>query len=190
MSDWKMVMQNMIQISKRDLAPGLAVYSDVIPGYDQIISYTEMIAGTGMAAWEKSEIGGNSIDTILFEYPEEFKDPNDQAIMYHERMSIVFGSFLGFPDSDYIQSNERMMLMKYSDNAEFPLSGSDEDDSISVMYYLNDDYEGGVVTFPNLGVSYTPKANEALVFSASKGFEYTVEKVTSGTKYAVLTYLR
>jgi len=193
-----MVMENMIQINKREIAPKVFVYSDVIPGHEQIIPYTEQVTSSGMVLWEKTEIGGNSVDTILFDYPVEFKDPNDQSILFNERLSIVFGSFLGFAETDYIKStdiqknflHDRMLLMKYGEGAEFPLSGKDYADDILVMYYLNDDYEGGTIEFPNLGISYQPKANEVLIFPASKGFEYTVAKMTSGTKYSVITYLR
>jgi len=192
-------MQNMMNINKKELAPGLTVYSDVIPGYEQIIPYVEQVTGSGMIAWNKGEIGGNAVDTMLFDYPEEFKDPNDQGILFDQRMSLVFGGFLGIVENDYIQSNkikktylhDKMMLMKYDDGAEFPLFGkNDAGDHISVMYYLNDDYEGGTIDFPTLGVSYRPNANEAIVFTAASGFEYTVEKMTSGTKYSLLTYLR
>lgn len=189
----------MMNINKKELAPGLTVYSDVIPGYEQIIPYVEQVTGSGMIAWNKGEIGGNAVDTMLFDYPEEFKDPNDQGILFDQRMSLVFGGFLGIVENDYIQSNkikktylhDKMMLMKYDDGAEFPLFGkNDAGDHISVMYYLNDDYEGGTIDFPTLGVSYRPNANEAIVFTAASGFEYTVEKMTSGTKYSLLTYLR
>ena len=193
-----MTEQTMLQINKRELAPGVVVYSNIVPGHEQVIPYTEQVTGTGMVMWEKAELGGNSVDTILLDYPIEFKDPNDQSILFNERLSIVFGSFLGFAESDYIQSagisknflHDKMLLMKYSEGISFPLSGKDYGDHISVMYYLNDDYEGGTIEFPNLGVSYQPKANEALIFPASKGFEYTVAKMTSGTKYSVVTYLR
>jgi hypothetical protein len=199
MSDWKMVMeQTTMQVKKTDLAPKVSVYSDVIMGHEQLIPYIEQVTGTGMILWEKAELSGNSVDTMLFDYPQQLKDPNDQSILFDERMSLVLGGFLGFPEVDYVQENEssrsfvhdKFLLMKYGEGAEFPISGKDDGGYLNVMYYLNDDYEGGAIEFPNLGITYQPRANEVLIFPASKGFEYTVAKMTSGTKYSVVTYLR
>lgn len=193
-----MTQQTTMQLNKTELAPKLFVYSDAIPGYDQIIPYVEQVTGTGMVLWEKAELSGNSVDTLLFDYPLELKDPNDQSILFDERMSLVLGGFLGFAEVDYVQQNslskkfvhDKFLLMKYGEGADFPISGKDDGDHLNVMYYLNDDYEGGAVEFPSLGITYQPKANEVLIFPASKGFEYTVGKMTSGTKYSVVSYLR
>jgi hypothetical protein len=199
MSDWKMVMaeQSVVQINKTELAPGVSVYSDVLPGYEQIIPYVEQVTASGMVLWEPKEIGGNTIDTMTFDYPEVLKDPNDHSILFNERISLVLGGFLGFVETDFITSNniksrlahDKFMLMRYSSEAEFPKSKYTED-HLSVMYYLNDNYEGGSIEFPELGISYQPKANDALIFTSAPGFEYTVAKVTSGTKYSVLSYLK
>lgn len=200
MSDWKMVMtqQYAPTINKTELAPGVVVYNEVIPSYEQLVPYIEQVTASGMILWEKKEIGGNAVDTMTFEYPTELKDPNDISVLFDERMSLVLGGFIGFAESDFISSrglknnfkHDRMMLMKYGEGAEFPISGKDNGDHISVMYYLNDDYQGGAIHFPNLGVTYQPKANDALIFPAADGFEYTIEKMTDGVKYSVLSYLR
>jgi hypothetical protein len=198
MSDWKMVMeQTTMQLNKTELAPGLFLYSDVIPGYDQIIPYIEQVTASGMVLWEDTEVGGNSVETMTFDYPLQLKDPNEPSILFDERMSLVLCSFLGLPENDYVQSNniiksvqhDKFTLMKYGEGTEFPISGKGSGDYLVVMYYLNDDYAGGNIEFPNLGVSYQPKANEALIFPASKGFEYAVEKMISGVKYSVISYL-
>jgi len=200
MSDGKMVMteQYTPTINKTELAPGIFVYRDVVPAYEQIIPYVEQVTAAGMVLWENKEIGGNSVDTMSFDYPTEFKDPNDHAILFDERMSLVLGGYLGFIENDFVVSNEittklahdKMVLMKYGVDAEFALSANQDGGEIAVMYYLNDDYQGGSIHFPELGVTYEPKANEALVFPSASGFEYTIEKITSGTKYSLLSYLR
>lgn len=185
-------------INKTELAPGVFVYKDVIPAYEQIIPYTEQVTSSGMVPWERKEIRGNAVDTLTFEYPTDFKDPNDHAVLFDERLSIVFGGFFGYVEKDYLASNDikkdfvhdRMVLMKYGTDADFSVSREDSNDSVSVMYYLNDDYQGGAIHFPELDLTYEPKANEVLIFPTAPGFEYTIEKITDGTKYSVLTYLR
>jgi hypothetical protein len=199
MSDGKMVMteQYTPTINKTELAPGVFVYKDVVPSYEQIIPYVEMVVGANMAWWDNKEIGGNSVETMEFDYPTEFKDPNDPAILFHERLSLVLGGYLGFIENDFVTSNEitvklahdKMVLMKYGTDAEFALSENQDGGQVAAMYYLNDDYQGGSIHFPELGVTYEPKANEALVFPSASGFEYTIEKMTDGVKYSILSYL-
>ena len=193
-----MTEQYIPTINKTQLAPGVFVYKDVIPSYEQLVPYVEQVASSGMIPWERKEIGGNAVDTMSFDYPTEFKDPNDLAILFDERMSLVLGGYLGFVENDFVISNEitiklvhdTMVLMKYGSDANFPLSRNQDGGQIAVMYYLNDDYQGGSIHFPELDITYKPKANEVLIFPAASGFEYTIEKVTDGTKYSILSYLR
>jgi len=61
---------------------------------------------------------------------------------------------------------------------------------ISLVYYFNDDYEGGEVEFQNHNVSIKPKANELLVFPSYYTYMHEVKPITSGVKYSVATWLR
>ena len=59
----------------------------------------------------------------------------------------------------------------------------------STIIYLNspDEYEGGIIYFPNQGVEYKPKQYSA-VFFPSAGSEYIhgVSKITSGNRHTAL----
>lgn len=183
-------------IDKTEIAPGVIVYKDAIPSYEQIIPYIEQVTSSGMVLWESKQIGDNLVDTMSFDYPKEFKDPNDHSILFNERMSLVLAGFLAYNEHDYLKQHgigdtlhHQLMLMRYDAGNDFPVSNRNEEKEISVMYYLNDDYEGGSVNFPELGISYQPKANELLVFPSTDNFNYSISSVTSGTKYSVVTYL-
>ena len=187
------------QLSKEELAPGLFVYKDVIPGHQQLIPYIEQMVDGGVAFWTTTEISGNQVETMSFPYPQQFRDPNDFSVGFEERISLVTAGFLGFVETDYISSNsldqrfylhEQIGLMKYETGTTFPINNSTTANSIVVMYFLNDDYSGSALEFSNLGVTYQPKENEALVFLAKEGLEYSISELTEGTKYAIITYLR
>ena len=53
-----------------------------------------------------------------------------------------------------------------------------------VALYLNDDYEGGDIVFPDLDFRYHPKAGDLLLFKIHPNFIHYTETVTSGTRYA------
>lgn len=53
----------------------------------------------------------------------------------------------------------------------------------TVVMYLNDDYEGGEISFPNHNVKIKPKAGSLIMFPATKEFIHQVEPIISGTRY-------
>jgi len=186
-------------INKTELAPGLVVYKDVIPSHEQLIPYIEQVTASGMVLWGKQEMEGQNVENMQFDYPNDFKDPNDPSILFEERMSLVLGGFMGFSEMDFVKSNgigenvqhRPFHLLKYAQGTKFPLSKPSNDPHPNIMsiYYINDDFEGGEVNFPNLNVSYTPKSNELIMFPVADGFEYSVSEITSGTKFAVFSSL-
>lgn len=184
-------------IDKEELAPGLVVYRNVIPGYEQLIPYIEQVVMSGGAGWDTTEISGNQVDTMYFQYPSEFKDPNDFSVSFAERIALVSAGFLGFAEKDYIDSNslpqnlhDQIGLLRYSKGTFFPLSSSEDSKAVIVMYFLNDDYSGSALEFPNLDVTYQPKANEALILPSADGYQYSISELTDGTKYSIITYIR
>jgi len=61
---------------------------------------------------------------------------------------------------------------------------------LTIMFFINDDYDGGEVLFKNrLGnIPYKPKANSMLIFPATDEYQYKVLPVKSGTKYCAITF--
>lgn len=56
----------------------------------------------------------------------------------------------------------------------------------STIIYLNDDYEGGEIYFPNLEFSYKPKKGDAIIFPCNtEEYNHGVKTVTAGTRYTI-----
>lgn len=60
---------------------------------------------------------------------------------------------------------------------------SDERPTISVVMYLNDDYEGGELHFREQGVTIKAKAGDIVIFPSKTPFFHESRPVTSGMKY-------
>lgn len=60
---------------------------------------------------------------------------------------------------------------------------------LSLVGYLNDDYEGGELHFDKLGLTIKPKAGDLYLFPSSYVYSHAAMPVTSGTKYSVVTML-
>jgi hypothetical protein len=61
---------------------------------------------------------------------------------------------------------------------------------LTIIFFINDDYEGGEILFKDrLGnIPYKPKANSMLIFPATDQYQYKVLPVTSGIKYSAITF--
>lgn len=53
------------------------------------------------------------------------------------------------------------------------------------LFYLNDDYEGGELYFPNQGIQFKPKPGAAYFFPGDKNFVHGVTEITSGIRYVI-----
>lgn len=59
--------------------------------------------------------------------------------------------------------------------------------TISIVVYLNDDYEGGEIWFPRMdNLSIKPKAGDIVVFPSTYIYEHASQDMISGTKYSVV----
>ena len=53
------------------------------------------------------------------------------------------------------------------------------------LFYINDDYEGGELYFPNQGIQFKPKAGAAYFFPGDKNYIHGVTEIKSGIRYTV-----
>lgn len=60
---------------------------------------------------------------------------------------------------------------------------------ISVLLYLNDDYEGGQIEFTKLGLTLKPKSGMLLAFPSYLEFEHKVHPVTKGVRYTIVSWI-
>lgn len=58
-----------------------------------------------------------------------------------------------------------------------------KDLAFSLVAYINDDYEGGEISFPNHNVSVKPKAGSLIMFPSQEPYIHEVKSIISGTRY-------
>lgn len=56
---------------------------------------------------------------------------------------------------------------------------------IAGLFYINDDYEGGELYFPNQNIKFKPKAGAAYFFPGDKNYIHGVSEIISGIRYTV-----
>jgi hypothetical protein len=58
--------------------------------------------------------------------------------------------------------------------------------TVSIVVYLNDEYEGGELWFPRFDLTLKPKAGDIAVFPSTYIYEHASQDMVSGTKYSVV----
>jgi hypothetical protein len=124
------------------------------------------------------------------------KDLNIRAI--HNGISLTLQSAIEdfkskFMDDNAVLQAESLQVLKYSTGQEYKVhadSGPGVIRDISAILYLNDDYEGGELEFPYFDVKIKPSAGMYILFPSSFPYAHIARPVISGTKYAVVTWLR
>jgi hypothetical protein len=57
-----------------------------------------------------------------------------------------------------------------------------------LVLYINDDFEGGELYYPEKNITYVPKSGDLVIHGATKEFSHGTTKITSGTKYVATSF--
>lgn len=93
---------------------------------------------------------------------------------------------------DQIVDEENYSLLRYSpgqyyrEHYDGPTASAR---SVSVLIYLNDDYDGGEIEFINFNEKIKPRAGTVILFPSNYAYRHIAHPVLSGTKYVITTFL-
>ena len=59
----------------------------------------------------------------------------------------------------------------------------------AMVFYINDDYFGGELFFPDIDMEIKPKAGQLIAWPSGPLFEHGVKKITSGDRYVISSFL-
>jgi Rps23 Pro-64 3,4-dihydroxylase Tpa1-like proline 4-hydroxylase len=63
-------------------------------------------------------------------------------------------------------------------------TNSNESNHIASVYYINDDYTGGEINFPDYKLKIKPKANSLIIFPGNENYLHEVTRIQRGDRYS------
>jgi hypothetical protein len=199
---------------KEEIAPGIIVYSDVIPDSKNLYNDIEEGLASAGLSWNearvKSGVGEDSMknpkirdtQTVGVQYlggVVELEATNFSDAFFTNLNNIFFQHFDPL-EKDYESSfgvvhewHDMYGILKYGKGQHF-LNHIDDHPSyhrrMSTVYYLNDNYTGGEINFPRFDITFKPKANQMIIFPSTYVYNHSVSEVVDGTRYAVVSWMK
>jgi hypothetical protein len=174
----------------------LPFWKEIIEGFEEQVSNDTSglkfdLAQTTSGAWD-----GPRRNKILH-ITDYARKGNPYAIEIHNRIgSLLLDHVAAY--AKYFETSfkiaEPYSLLKYegatNDHYDAHYDGGPTSGRwISAIFYLNDDYEGGYIQFPDHNVAIKPKAGTLMIFPSNYAYRHVAHEVTSGTKYAIVTWI-
>lgn len=190
------------------LAPQIVYYTNVSKKEqdNEIISFIEYGINSGKFKWHESMVNidghfvvNNEIRNV-YSFGLKYKDVNsnniEANILRDKIFSIIDPVENHYQDMHQIKKlteHEGYGILKY-EKGNFYLEHSDnaipKSRQLSIIYYLNSNYEGGEINFPNFNLSIKPETDSILIFPSTDDFRHSVSEIISGTKYAVVSWAK
>jgi|688.fasta_scaffold160828_4 predicted 2-oxoglutarate/Fe(II)-dependent dioxygenase YbiX len=196
--------------NKKELAPGIMVYSDVMENYTQFVPAIEHFMNLNIPEieWSNSYVykdGKEMIDenrsskTYFVEYNKTNSDILSQKYLLDLYARETITKFSNPIELDYqkyynvvVPDHKGYSILKYSEGSQF-LDHIDhnvfEPRTISTVWYINDNYEGGEICFSRFNINYKPKANEMILFPSTYTYNHSVLPIKNGIRYSVVSWL-
>lgn len=116
-------------------------------------------------------------------YNAEFTQNSNFGLNIHK-----IGSFTD-PHTDIIETNRGPKLPGYVE-PEYPNWRDAWDGYLACNVYINDDYSGGEVYFPERDYEFKPKANSLVMWPGNKNFIHGIKETTGCNRYVYGLFIK
>lgn len=114
----------------------------------------------------------------------------NSLIMAPEMCALIFAKSNNILSSDINLDLDHIRLNKYNTGMGMGPHADDYDGSFGLKYslvtYLNDDYDGGEIDFPEHNLMIKPKSGSLVMFPST--YVHEAKPITSGNKYMYTTH--
>jgi len=197
-------------MTREEIAPGIVVYSDVIPNSEFLHTNIEIEMELAGVSWDKAYVrsgedivlqeSSRNTDILFIPHVSEeiqanpsTKEPFDVTLtnLFFRNFSVIEKDYQSIYSAD-VKTHEGYSVLRYGIGQNFVNHVDDHFEGprrISHVHYLNEDYEGGEIEFPRFNIVYKPKANQSIFFPSGYVYNHSVRPVTSGNRYAIVSWM-
>lgn len=190
--------------SKEELFPGIWVYRNVIKKELDIINRLEntLKSSNGLYNWQPATVGyrermpdyRDCVDFKIKFYDYPGKDPYMKEFDkiwqdVHDVQKVALDDYSSMYNID-LKYWEAMNFIKYGEGQHFSEHadhGWSYISTVSMVAYINDDYEEGGLSFGKLNLNIKPTAGDLYIFPSTYLFSHRAMPVKSGIKYSIVT---
>jgi predicted 2-oxoglutarate/Fe(II)-dependent dioxygenase YbiX len=117
------------------------------------------------------------------------KDVHNQMYFLLLATSLPYAKRHGIEESLH---HEPYNLLKYKPGQQYKThydGSTGMGRAVSAICYLNDNYKGGEIEFPEFKIKIKPEPGMLLLFPSNFAYKHTAYPITDGVKYALVTWL-
>jgi len=188
---------------------GICIYRNALKIQTEIIEASELMSNTNEAnaSFIKASVvnmdGSNTVsesirnNAMMFTPKPNYESgPTSPELLFANNIHKIFLPYVSdFAGRFSVAFNEALttgyQVLKYSIN-EFYVPHLDDGPqtrrSISVIGYLNDDFEGGELYFKDINFTYYPFAGDIVIFPSGAPFTHEAKPVLNGIKYCIVNW--
>ena len=186
-------------------APGMLVienaFSDTTEFLDCIIEAAEFEYSP--TAWRRSATGEGSlsdhrssvesdITQIRCSRESEFGPLATICQSFAHDLDLLINEFKAVYDLGLCH-DEGLRCIRYQNKAEYRIHHDHAElnaRALSMVLFLNDDFEGGQLEFPYFDVTIKPETGKMALFPSNFPYAHIAHPVEEGTKYTLVTWFR
>ena len=188
--------------SKEQLFPGLWVYRNVIKKELNLSQrLEEELSLSSLHSWQKARVGTNKKkldyrDCFDFKIRKNNFADNDEYssldLIWQDIYDVKSPALTDYCNMYNIEMNywEQFNFIKYGPGNYFK-EHSDHGFSyvatVSMVGYVNEDYVGGELVFPKIGIQVKPKSGDLYIFPSTYLFSHAAMPISEGIKYSIVT---
>ena len=199
----------MLYSNATEIAPCIKLYEDVYPESNLLIDRIEKTMRTTDLDWYAATVNGPKgpkvdvkvRDVRMLNIPIFYAAPDQGdaplAHIYYEIYNEATPHILPVIEEykkEYkvdAPTPTGLQILKYGPDQHFVEHVDDSPQRprrLSYVYYFNDNYGGGEISFTNFNITLKPMSKQLIVFPSNYAYRHTVLPVTSGIRYAMVQW--
>ena len=191
-----------------ELAPGIVSFENVWTESNDLLFRLNVSQENNL--WSSAEVFHDNSDSSksnlklrdtdiikLTNFDNDIIDKNSSILNYfsHKFYENTSNYVKQYCDKFYcilgMKENLPAQLLRYNKNQHYDYHVDDhafQKRTLSLIYFINDDYEGGQVEFKNFNLSVSPQKNMLLLFPSNYMYMHRVVPVKNGTRYTIVQW--